>query len=294
MPPLNALWLESFVTLCETGHFTRAAARLNMTQPGLSQHIKKLEAQLDQPLLSRDGKSFVPTPAGEALLALGRRRRTEEEALRQSLVADDPGAGPLHIACSGSLALLLYPRLVALMQEAPRLTLHLEATPQPRIIDGLAEGRFDLGITDHAPRHPRLAGRRCGEDALCLLLPAGHPAPRRFADLDALGFVTHPDGPAYADALLGANFPEDYPGADRLRLCASINQIGQIPLAVAEGLGYTILPRSGLAGFAGIERLSLPDLPRPHRHGLWLLHRKHRVLPARAARVARLIAETLA
>ena len=84
---LNALWLNSFVTLCETGHFTRAAARLNMTQPGLSQHIQKLEAQLGKPLLSRDGKSFIPTPAGEALLALGRRRRAEEQALLQSLEA---------------------------------------------------------------------------------------------------------------------------------------------------------------------------------------------------------------
>jgi len=290
---LNALWLNSFVTLCETGHFTRAAARLNMTQPGLSQHIQKLEAQLGKPLLSRDGKSFIPTPAGEALLALGRRRRAEEQALLQSLEADDPGAGPLRIACSGSLALLLYPRLVALMQAAPRLTLHLEAAPQPRILDGLVAGDFDLGITEAAPDHPRLTGTECGEDALCLLLPKDHPTPRRFADLARLGFVSHPDGPAYADALLGRNFPEDYPGADRLRRACSINQIGQIPLAVAEGLGYTILPRSGLAGFAGRDRLHLAELPKPHRHALWLLHRKHRVLPARATRVARLITETL-
>ena len=65
---LNAQWLETFVTLCETGHFTRAAEQLNMTQPGVSQHLQKLEAQIGQSLISRQGKSFSPTPAGEAVL----------------------------------------------------------------------------------------------------------------------------------------------------------------------------------------------------------------------------------
>lgn len=71
---LNAQWLETFVVLCETGHFTKAASLLNMTQPGVSQHLRKLEAQVGQSLISRQGKSFSPTPAGEAVLAVGRAR----------------------------------------------------------------------------------------------------------------------------------------------------------------------------------------------------------------------------
>ena len=63
---LHSTWLETFVTLCDVGHFTRAAAALNMTQPGVSQHVKKLEEQVGQSLLSRAGKSFTLTPAGEA------------------------------------------------------------------------------------------------------------------------------------------------------------------------------------------------------------------------------------
>ena len=46
MSDLNSLWLKSFTILCEERHFTRAAARLNMTQPGMSQHIAKLEQHL--------------------------------------------------------------------------------------------------------------------------------------------------------------------------------------------------------------------------------------------------------
>ena len=63
MMMLNATWLETFTTLAEEGHFTRAAQRLNMTQPGVSQHLRKLEQQLGQRLIARDGKAFTLTAA---------------------------------------------------------------------------------------------------------------------------------------------------------------------------------------------------------------------------------------
>ena len=170
---LNARWLETFVTLCETGHFTRAAEQLHMTQPGVSQHLKKLEAQIGQPLISRDGKSFTRTPAGEAVLALGRERRAGERALHEALGADDPDVGKVTLACSGSLAMLVYPHFLGLMERAPRLMISLEATPQARIVDGVLSGDFDIGIVDHAPGHARLSSERLGADELTLVLPAG-------------------------------------------------------------------------------------------------------------------------
>ena len=291
---LNAAWLETFATLCDVGHFTRAAAVLHMTQPGVSQHVKKLESQMGQALLTRDGKSFILTPAGEAVLAIARRRRAEERALQDALQHDDPDRGLVSIACSGSLALLLYPRLLALMAAAPELSVLLEAMPQARVLEGVVAGRVDLGIVDHSPTHPRLAGESVGQDELCLLLPADQPAPRNFAELDALGFIAHPDGYAHADALLGANFPDAYPGADRLRQRSFINQIGQIPEPVLRGIGYTILPRSGVDAHPGRDRLQVMPLPVPVRHELWLIRRRNRRLPARVRRAWADIADVLA
>ncbi|WP_172328956.1 LysR family transcriptional regulator [Mangrovicoccus sp. HB161399] len=282
---LNAAWLETFATLCDEGHFTRAAAVLNMTQPGVSQHLKKLEAQIGQPLLTRDGKSFSLTPAGEAVLAVARRRREEELVLRGTLQHDDPDRGRVSIACSGSLALLLHPRFMALMAAAPELFIVLEAMPQVRIFDCVLDGSIDLGIADHSPVHPRLEGLSVGLDELCLILPACLGSPASFAELDDLGFIAHPDGFAHADELLGANFPECYPGADRLRARSFINQIGQIPEPVLHGLGYTILPRSGLGAHPGRSRLQVMPLSTPVCHELWLIRRRNQRLPARARRV---------
>lgn len=287
---LNATWLETFTTLCESGHFTRTAERLNMTQPGVSQHLRKLEDQLGQSLIARAGKSFTLTPAGEAVFALGQARRAEEKRLRETISQDDRDRGELRIACSGSFAMLLYPALLPWMRAAPGLRIHLEAAPQADILVGLRDGRFDLGVLGAAPDHPRLEAQRLGREELCLLLPATAPAPPAgFDDLDARGFIAHPDGYAYADDLLKLNFPDSYPGADRIRIRAYVNQIGQIPAAVAEGVGYTLLPRSGLEAFGRKQLLVSAALPQRRWHELWLAKRRGRPLSARLAHASEII-----
>ncbi len=289
---INATWLDTFTTLAETGHFTRTAERLNMTQPGVSQHLRKLEQQLGQDLIDQDGKSFGLTPAGEAVLALGLARRAEEKTLREAIATDAPDVGDIHIACSGSFAMLLYPILLRWMRDAPDLAVHLRAAPQADIAQGVLDGRFDLGVLGADPDHARLDARYLGREELCLVLPAGTgAAPATFAELDARGFIAHPDGFALADDLLKQNFPDDYPGADRMRVRGFVNQIGQIPTPVADGIGYTLLPRSGVAAFAGRARLDTPPLPVPRWHELWLVTRRGRRLSARLDRARALIAE---
>jgi len=294
MVTLNSTWLESFVTLCEIGHFTRAARALHMTQPGLTQQVKKLEAQVGAALLSRDGKSFMLTPAGEAVLSLGRERRTQERQLLADLGRDAFDEGDVRVAMSGSLALLLYPVFIEAMAASARLNLGLEAAPQARVVAGVVDGAFDLGILDRPPAHPRLEGVEIGRDQLCLILPAGASPYPDWDDLEALGFIAHPDGYAYADALLGRNFAGGYRGSDRLRLRSFINQVSQIAEPVAHGLGYTILPRTGIDAFANRNRLSIAELAEPVHHALWLVHRKGRVLPARVRHAGSLIEKTLA
>ncbi|WP_380056742.1 LysR family transcriptional regulator [Falsihalocynthiibacter sp. SS001] len=288
---LNANWLNTFTTLCETGHFTRTAERLNMTQPGVSQHLRKLEGQLGQALISQQGKSFTLTAAGEAIFELGLSRRAEEKRLREALETDDRDVGEVRIACSGSFAMLLYPKLLPWMEGAPDLSIKLEAAPQAEIQSGLLDGRFDLGVLGADPNHARLDARRMGREELCLVLPADASEELTgFADLDERGFIAHPDGHAYADDLLNLNFPEAYPGADKIRIRGYVNQIGQIPAPVARGVGYTLLPRSGVEAFGQKELLKIIELPERRWHELWLANRRGRSLSARLTYASELIA----
>lgn len=142
------------------------------------------------------------------------------------------------------------------------------------------------------PAHARLEARHLGREELCLVLPVNALEQiESFADLESRGFIAHPDGFAYADDLLQLNFPDSYPGADRTRLRGYVNQIGQIPAAVARGVGYTLLPRSGVETFAAKDRLRLLPLPKRRWHDLWLASRRGRPLPARMVKTAELIAE---
>ncbi|MFW2587109.1 LysR family transcriptional regulator [Sagittula sp. SSi028] len=283
---LHATWLETFTTLAEEGHFTRAAAKLNMTQPGVSQHLRKLENQVGRPLIAQDGKRFALTEAGEAVRDLGLRRRREEYNLLDQLSEDRPDKGCVRIACSGSFATLILPRLIEVMKDAPQLVIHVEAAPRGSVQQGVLDGSYDIGILQDDPGHPRLVAQHIAREELCLILPTGlRNQSVDFAMLQELGQVAHPDGAAYADDLMGANFPEEYTGADRLRQRFFVNQINQIPAPVAAGAGYAILPRSGIAAFVDRDKLWSPQLPQRRFHDLWCIARKTRPQTARFARV---------
>ena len=134
MTELNSHWLKSFTVLCEEGHFTRAAERLNMTQPGMSQHIAKLEQQLGKSLIERDAPGFVLTEAGQKTLAMARARWREEQDFLESLEDEGEDRGVVSVACSGSFAMLLYPSLIAWMAEAPEISSRLTAAPEESIV----------------------------------------------------------------------------------------------------------------------------------------------------------------
>ncbi|WP_378948276.1 LysR family transcriptional regulator [Paracoccus sp. R86501] len=291
---LNAVWLETFAELCRTGHFTKTAQRLGMTQPGVSQHLRKLEAQVGHPLIIRQGKGFSLTAAGEAVLQLAQSRQDQERQLLQALQTDDPHQGEVRIACSGSFALPLMPALLPLMQQAPSLSIRLQAAPQGSVLQGLHDGQVDLGILGHDPAHPRLDARHLGQEQLCLVMPADHSATPSFDDLQRAGFIAHPDGFGYADDLFALNYPGDFTGAEDLHVRAFVNQIGQIPTPVAQGIGYTLLPRSGFQTHPDRGGLRIADLPHKRHHQLWLVSRRDRPMTARVQGVAHLIAQVAA
>jgi len=287
---LNATWLETFTKLCDVGHFTQTAELLGMTQPGVSQHVQKLEAQVGKPLISKDGKSFALTPAGEAVLAVGKSRRIQERDLHKVIEVDDPDIGEIRIGCSGSFAMWLYPHLLDRMHQAPNLVIGLTAAPHASIVTAVLNGDFDLGVTAEQIDHPRLEATKFASEELCLVLPRSFAGQQLdLCGLNRLGFVAHPDGYAYADELFKLNFPQEYKGADHLKIRTFVNQIGQIPMPVAQGLGYTILPKSGVDAFLGKQKLAIIQLPQRRFYDLWLISRKGRTEFARIAALSALI-----
>lgn len=145
MPRHNLNDLLAFVTVAREGSFTRAAARLSVTQPALSQAIAGLEARLEIRLLTRTTHSVSPTVAGERLLNTIGHRFDEIEAELDALTQlRDKPAGVVRITC-GDLVLktVLLPKLMPLLHEYPDVRLEFDVNYGFRDI---VADRFDAGV----------------------------------------------------------------------------------------------------------------------------------------------------
>ncbi|WP_372750377.1 LysR family transcriptional regulator, partial [Litorivivens sp.] len=126
---INTVWLHSFCTLVEVGHFTKTAERLHMTQSGVSQHVRKLEQQLDVELLVRKGKQFSLSDAGERLYSEAREIIAALSDLEQCVGEDPPYEGEVRVMSPGSVGLKLYPQLLALQRKHPKLVIDYRFAP---------------------------------------------------------------------------------------------------------------------------------------------------------------------
>jgi DNA-binding transcriptional LysR family regulator len=140
--------LRYFVAVAEENHFGRAATRLNMTQPPLSQAIQSLEAALGTPLFSRARRSIVLTPAGVALLPEARRLLQQADGLPDIVRRAASGASGLLTLSFVSTAdySLLPPLLRDFRERYPQVQIDLREATSDVQIDDLLQGRIDLGL----------------------------------------------------------------------------------------------------------------------------------------------------
>ena len=278
---INNVWLNTYLKLVETGHFTKTAEALFMTQPGVSQHINKLEKQLDVVLLERVGKSFELTDAGNKIYKYGKQLASLERQAINSLHADDEFVGECKISCSGSLAMLIYKDCLARQVNNPDLRIHLNALPNQAITKQLLANEIDLGVVTQISDDPQLAYEKVGKEPLRLLIPSTLANNISFSELQKLGFINHPDGHHYASRLLSANFKDDFQSMNQFNETGFINQLTQILEPVALGLGFTVLPEYAVSQCAYSAKITRAQLTTPVTDTLYIVSKKHRHLPKR-------------
>ena len=298
---LNQQWLTTFIKLVELGHFTHTAEQLFMTQSGVSQQIKKLEQQAGAPLLNRIGKGFELTQAGMALLAHAQALVQQQAALLASFHQDNAYSGECKLACSGSLAMLIYPKLIDRQLQYPELKMSLEAAPNQRIIDRVLDNSIDVGIITQEFAHPELSLHLLGSQRLCLVLPnvweGRLPRLIEYNFLTELGMIDHPDGMHYWQHFVECHFPQHLPQASKIKRLSYVNQLSQILLPVAKGLGFAVLPEFAIKQVSArdgvLEGLfRVPDASLSAHvasESLYLIQKRHRPLALRYQEIITLI-----
>ncbi|WP_431095793.1 LysR family transcriptional regulator [Polaromonas aquatica] len=168
------LWRQ-FLAVAEELHFGRAAQRLNMTQPPLTQAIAQLEVLLGLRLFDRTKRSVQLTAAGAALVPEARDLLARAQALPAYARASADGeAGRLRLAFVSTAGFDLLPRWVrAFREQYPKVQLELiEATGDVQL-QAFERGEIDAGFILHSPGFapPGLACRRISQDPLVVAIP---------------------------------------------------------------------------------------------------------------------------
>lgn len=187
MPRHNLNDLLALVTVAREGSFTRAAAKLGVTQSALSQTVSGLETRLKIRLLTRTTRSVSPTAAGERLLqAIGHRFDEIESELEALTELRDKPAGTVRITCGDQIIrTTLLPKLMPLLHEYPDIKLELDVNYGFRDI---VADRFDAGVRFSGTVDKDMIAVRIGPDMRMAVVAspayfAKHPAPKTPRDL---------------------------------------------------------------------------------------------------------------
>jgi len=271
--------LRQFAVLAEECHFGRAAARLAMTQPPLTQAIQRLEAALGARLFERSQRRVALSPAGAALLPLARKLIDEADALAPAVRAAAAGlSGQLRLAFVSSVTYGPLPAWLSAFRAAyPDVALSLREATLDVQLELFAAGEIDAGFVLHAPGAvpPGFEHVRVIDEALVMALPEAHPAwkagaaasraalPRlRWRDVRAEPLVIFPRliAPSLFDALVSAY----HAGGDAMRIAQQAIQMQTIVNLVSGGMGVAWVPES-LTHLrrAGVRYARVTGLPVP-------------------------------
>jgi LysR family hydrogen peroxide-inducible transcriptional activator len=173
--------LVYLVAVAEEASFSRAAERVGVAQPSLSQQIRKLEDELGTPLFDRLPRRVVPTAAGERLLGHARRVLAELADARRGL-ADAAGTvcGSLTVGAIPTIAPYLLPQaLRRFAADHPDVRVEVVEDVTARLLAMVERGDLDVAVMSDADGGPTVHVEPIGAEPLHVLLPADHPLAKR-------------------------------------------------------------------------------------------------------------------
>lgn len=168
--------LTYFVTVAEELHFERAARRLSMTQPPLSQSIKQLEEEIGVKLFERSHRRIRLTRAGEAFLEEARRvMRATDHAVERARRVDRGEWGRLTIGFVGSATYDVLPRVIRIFREDyPNVAIETWELSTPMQIDALRQKQIDLGVLRPPVDDPAVQSETVYSTSSVLAVPHKH------------------------------------------------------------------------------------------------------------------------
>lgn len=245
---MNFRHLSYFIAVAEELNFRRAAERLHIVQPGLSQQISRMESELGLALLERTKRRVELTDAGQLFLGEARALLERyEQAVTSARQAAAGQAGSLDVGFVGpAIYSVLHSVARAYLKSFPNVNLVLHELNSAEQLDRIIAGTLDVGFVRLPVRDKRVLTMQLISEPIIIVLPEGHPeAVRDIVNLAALAdepFVMVPRArepnafDRYIEICAKAGFSP--------RIGQEVLQIHTIVEVVAMGLGVALAPAS--------------------------------------------------
>lgn len=266
---MDLVRLRYFLAIVDEGSFTRAAARVSVAQPAISQQIAKLETEVGERLFDRRGRAVTLTQAGQALLPHARAIHTHLDHARQDVAAvTGLLTGRLSIGTVQPLPDRRFLRLIAAFRhEHPEIELRLVEDETDALLAALHDGQVDIaviGLGRHDRDPPDLDLTLLAREPVVVAIHPDHPLTRRNSvTLWALRrepMITLTSASKLRDTLDTACRDAGFTP----HIVAETSHLDVVIDLAAEGLGIAILPQSALRNFDHVAQLTLsrPQLER--------------------------------
>ena len=268
---METSYLQSFMLVVETGSMAEAARRLHITAAAVAQQMRILEKEFKTPLLTRAGRTVVPTPAGHRLKQSA-PTLLRELANAHTLVNNDGTSGELVIGTINTALHSLLPDILAdFVKQCPDVKVFLQSATTNQLYEAVQQGDIDAAVCLYPafPLAKTFDWTLLREEPLILL------APKHLAHLDPHELLRTQPLIRYDRNLGGGQMVDRYLRAAHIapQERFELSSLVAIAMMVDRGLGVALVPDTALNLPDGqsVVRLPLPESTQSRRFGvMWL------------------------
>lgn len=188
------------------------------------------------------------------------------------------------------------PMFIAIQKQYPGLAIEVEAAPNSKIIDNVHSNTSSIGLVTQQPSSGEFEISHIGDEELYLVMPKRmHGKEIDQELLDELGMVKHPDAEHYVSRYLRESGEASLSSirVSKIPAVSYVNQLSQILYPIAQGIGFTVLPKSAIVSSPWYDELYIYSPQKIVSDKLYLIHKANRQLPARYQRFTQLIKQSL-
>jgi len=265
---METSYLSTFVLVVESGSMSEAARRLEVTPAAVAHQLRLLEGELGTRLLTRAGRTVVPTEAGHRLVD---RANTILRDLRniKAAINDDAATGELRLGAINTALHSLMPEVLAgFVKVYPDARVEIRSALTRDLYDAVLRGELDAAVCLHPPFviPKTLSWEQLCEEPLVVIAPA------RWGERDAHTLLREEPFIRYNRILGGGKQADAYLRKAGIvpRERFELSSLPAIAMLVDRGLGVSLAPDASVPWWRGLRvaRLPLADLPYRRRFGI--------------------------